>query len=72
MGIKVGLVGLGSFGNAFADLFKSHPLVDAVAYCDMETDRVKKYAESEFMAEKFNPRDCYYSLDDICKADDID
>lgn len=72
MGIKIGLVGLGSFGGAFADLFKSHPLVDAVAYCDMETDRVKKYAESEFMAEKFNPRDCYYSLDDICKADDID
>ena len=72
MGIKVGLVGLGRFGVAFADLFKSHPLVDAVAYCDMESDRVKKYAESDFLPEKFNPRDCYYSLDDICRADDID
>jgi predicted dehydrogenase len=72
MGIKIGLVGLGRFGVAFADLFKSHPLVDAVAYCDIEADRVKKYAESDFMPEKFNPRDCYYSLEDICKADDID
>jgi len=72
MGLKIGLVGLGSFGVAFADLFKSHPLVDAVAYCDVEADRVKKYAESDFMPEKFNPRDCYYSLDDICKANDID
>ncbi len=72
MGIKLGLVGLGRFGVAFADLFKSHPLVDAVAYCDMEKDRVKKYAESNFLAKKFNPEDCYYSLEDICKADDID
>lgn len=72
MGIKIGLVGLGRFGVAFADLFKSHPLVDAVAYCDMEPERVKKFADSNFMPEKFNPKDCYSSLDDVCRADDID
>ena len=69
MGISIGMVGLGAFGGGFVDLFKSHPLVDRIAFCDMEKDRVKKFAESEFMAKKFNPRDAYYSLDDICKSD---
>ena len=69
MGISIGMVGLGAFGSGFVDLFKSHPLVDRIAFCDMEKDRVRKFAESEFMAKKFNPRDAYYSLDDICKSD---
>lgn len=69
MGISIGLVGLGSFGGAFADLFKSHPLVDRVGLCDMEADRVKKFAESPFFQDKFNPRDAFTSLDEICAAD---
>ena len=31
MGISLGLVGLGSFGSGFAELFKRHPLVDRIA-----------------------------------------
>lgn len=69
MGISIGLVGLGAFGGAFADLFKSHPLVDRVGLCDVEPERIAKFAEDPFFKDKFNPRDAYSSLDDICKAD---
>ncbi len=69
MGISVGMVGLGSFGAAFADLFKSHPDVDRIAFCDRELDRVKKYADDPFMQDKFNEKDCYDSLEAICDSD---
>lgn len=69
MAISIGLVGLGGFGSAFADLFKAHPLVNRIGLCDVEKDRVAKFAEDPFFADKFNARDAYYSLDDICKAD---
>ena len=60
MGISIGMVGLGSFASCFVDLFKSHPLVDRIAFCDREPDRVQKWADSTFMANKFNPKDRYY------------
>jgi predicted dehydrogenase len=69
MGISLGLVGLGAFGSAFADLFKSHPLVDRIGLCDVEPDRIAKFADDPFYKDKFNPRDAYASLDEICKAD---
>ena len=69
MGISIGLVGLGSFGSAFAPLFKNHPLVDRIGFCDREVDLVKKLASDPFYGNKLNPRDCYTSLDEICKAD---
>ena len=69
MGISLGIVGLGGFGKAFVDLFKAHPLVDRIGFCDMEAERVKAFAESEFMKAKFDPKDAYYSLDDICRSD---
>ncbi len=69
MGISIGMVGLGAFGHGFVDLFKAHPLVDRIAFCDMEADRVKKWADDPFMGHKFNPKDAYSSLDDICKSD---
>ncbi|MBO7622378.1 MAG: Gfo/Idh/MocA family oxidoreductase, partial [Victivallales bacterium] len=69
MGISIGMVGLGSFASCFVDLFKSHPLVDRIAFCDREPERVQKWADSTFMANKFNPKDRYYSIEDMCKAD---
>ncbi|MCD6416414.1 MAG: Gfo/Idh/MocA family oxidoreductase [Planctomycetes bacterium] len=69
MGISVGLVGLGGFGSEFADLFRSHPAVDRVALCDMEPDRVARFAEKESWRGKFDPSDAYNSLDEICKSD---
>ena len=69
MGISLGLVGLGAFGSAFADLFMSHPLVDRIALCDREPERMARFAEQEAWQAKLDPADLYPSLDDICRSD---
>ena len=69
MGISLGIVGLGAFGSEFADLFASHPLVDRIALCDREPDRVAAFANKPSWQGKFNPRDAYGSLDEICESD---
>lgn len=69
MGISIGLVGLGAFGSSFADMFMAHPLTDRVALCDREPDRVARFANKESWKAKFNPRDAYGTLEDICRAD---
>ncbi len=69
MGISIGLVGLGGFGSSFADLFMRHPLVDRIALCDREPERIAKFAEKDSWKGKFNPRDRYSSLDEICGSD---
>jgi len=69
MGISLGLVGLGSFGSAFADLFMSHPSVDRIALCDREPERVQAFAEKESWQRKFDEEDAYPSLEEICKSD---
>lgn len=69
MGIRIGLVGLGQFGGAFAPLFKAHPAVDRIALCDLEADRIRRFSEDPFYADKLSPKDIYLSLEDICRAD---
>ncbi len=69
MGISLGLVGLGAFGRSFADMFMSHPLVDRIALCDREPERIARLAGQERWQAKFDPRDTYASLDEICKSD---
>jgi predicted dehydrogenase len=69
MGISIGLVGLGSFGSAFADLFMSHPLVDRIGLCDLEPERIGAFAAKPSWAGKFSPKDAYGSLDEICRSD---
>lgn len=69
MSISIGLVGLGQFGRAFADLFRSHPLVGRVALCDREPERMAAFAEKPSWQGKFDPRDAYESLDEICQSD---
>ncbi len=69
MGISIGMVGLGAFGSGFVDLFKSHPLVDRIAFCDIEENRARRFAESDFMKHKFDHADTYGSLNEICKSD---
>lgn len=69
MGISLGLVGLGQFGSAFAKLFKSHPLVDRIALCDCEPEKLQKFADDPYFADKLNKKDIFTSLDDICKSD---
>ena len=67
MGIKLGLVGLGSFGTAFAPLFASHPLVDSVILCDAEPDRIENNLKNSAVAAKTVGK--VLSLDEICKSD---
>jgi predicted dehydrogenase len=70
MAISLGLVGLGAFGSAFADLFRSHPLVDRVGLCDREPERMEKFASKDsWQNGKFSRKDMYGSLDDILKSD---
>src|SRR5688572_22523698 len=69
MGISLGLVGLGAFGRTFADLFMSHPLVDRVALCDREPERMVPFAQKESWRSKFNSADIYESLEAICRSD---
>ena len=69
MGISIGMVGLGSFGSGFVDMFKTHPLVDRIALCDRESERVAKFAQRPDFQDKFDPKDAYSSLEDLCKSD---
>jgi len=69
MGISLGLVGLGSFGSAFADLFMSHPMVDRIALCDREPERMQVFAQKPSWRAKLDPSDLYESLDAICESD---
>jgi predicted dehydrogenase len=63
MGIRVGMVGLGWFGTAFVRLFRDHPLVERLALCDIQADRLKQ------ASERFGIRECYDSLEAICRTD---
>lgn len=67
--ISLGIVGLGSFGSSFVDLFAAHPLVNRIALCDREPDRVAAMAKRPAVQAKLHPRDCYASLDEICAGD---
>ena len=69
MGISIGLVGLGSFGQVFADLFRSHPGVDRIALCDREPERMDAIASRPQWDRKFNPRDRYNTLEEMLEAD---
>jgi len=59
MGITIGLVGLGSFGRQFAELFHSHPGVDRVMLCDRDEERMKSFAGKETWGPKLGAEGCY-------------
>ncbi|MCL2815214.1 MAG: Gfo/Idh/MocA family oxidoreductase [Oscillospiraceae bacterium] len=42
MGIKIGIVGIGSFSHCFIPLFKAHPLVSEITLCDIDADKLEK------------------------------
>lgn len=63
MSISVGIVGLGMFGPSFIKLYKDHPDVHRLALCDLKQDRLAE------MAKKFEVKEVYASLDEICKSD---
>jgi len=63
MGISIGIVGVGSFGTAFVRLFRDHPLVDRLALCDINGERLSA------SAKRFEITETYDTLDAICKSD---
>ncbi len=67
--ISLGIVGLGSFGSSFVDLFAAHPLVRRIALCDREADRVAAMAKRPTVQAKLAADDCYTSFDAICASD---
>ncbi len=69
MSISLAVVGLGGFGSGFVPLFKSHPLVNRLALCDREPDRIKPFLDNPFYADKLNEGDCYTSFEDLLESD---
>jgi len=73
MGISIGIVGLGQFGSSFVELFQAHPLVDRIALCDREAERIEAAAlrcsQAGSVSSKFNPKDKYSSLEDLLDSD---
>jgi predicted dehydrogenase len=64
--VRVGLVGVGSFGHSFVRLFRDHPLVGRLALCDVDPDRLGR------TAREFAIVDTCDSLDALCRRDDLD
>jgi predicted dehydrogenase len=63
MGISVGMVGVGAFGQAFIEPVRKHPLVDRVALCDINAQRLADRARKHAITETYD------SLDEICESD---
>ena len=63
MAISMGLVGMGSFGRQFVDLFQKHPDVSRFAICDIHAGRLAEVAKQHAIAE------CYDSLDAMLASD---
>ena len=63
MGISIGVVGVGAFGSGFVGLFQKHPLVERIALCDLDRDRLANRAREHGITETYD------SLDAICRTD---
>jgi len=61
--ISVGIVGVGSFGEGFVQLYRDHPWVKRLALCDLDSRRLAS------VASRFGIAETYGSLEDICKSD---
>ena len=68
MGISIGIIGLGSFGSSFVELFNAHPLVERIALCDREPERVAAFSNRPSLQNKLAPRDLYSSFEEICRS----
>ncbi|MBT5875804.1 MAG: Gfo/Idh/MocA family oxidoreductase [Candidatus Latescibacteria bacterium] len=65
MGIKVAMVGTGSFAQSFIPLFKAHPLVDEIVLCDLDGEKLNDNARKHGISDTVN------SLDEVCARADI-
>ena len=63
MGISVAMVGTGAFAQGFIPLFKAHPLVERIALCDLDAEKLESNKARHGIAESFA------SLDEVCASD---
>ena len=63
MGISVAMVGTGAFAQGFIPLFKAHPLVERIALCDLDAEKLATNKVRHGIAESFP------SLDAVCASD---
>ncbi|HBN83135.1 MAG TPA: oxidoreductase [Clostridiales bacterium] len=63
MGVKIGVVGCGSFSRSFINLFKAHPDVEKIVLCDLDPEKVKQRG-AETGIENFSG-----SLDHLLETD---
>jgi predicted dehydrogenase len=63
MGIKIGLLGAGSFASRFIPLFQAHPAVEAVYLAEAFPERRRE------QAERFGVRATFDGLDDLLGSD---
>ena len=63
MRISIGMVGLGSFGGAFIRHFQDHPLVDRLAFCDLNRRLL------DARAKQFGVSETYDTLDELLASD---
>ena len=42
MGISVAMVGTGAFAQGFIPLFQAHPLVERIALCDLDAEKLER------------------------------
>ena len=52
MGIKIGIVGVGSFAQCFIPLFKAHPLVGEVTLCDLDAAKLEQNCKAHGITKK--------------------
>jgi UDP-N-acetylglucosamine 3-dehydrogenase len=65
MPLKVAIIGLGNIGNTHAPVYKSDPLAQLVAVCDVIKEKADK------AAERYGAR-AYYSVEEMLKHEEID
>ena len=46
MGIKIGMTGVGAFGEGFVPVFKAHPMVDELVIADLDHERLQRAADT--------------------------
>ena len=62
-GVRIGVLGVGSFAQHFIPLYQRHPLVDSVTLCDHVRDKLER------AVEVFHPDRTLDSFDDLLESD---
>ncbi|MEK3722730.1 Gfo/Idh/MocA family protein [Paenibacillus sp. FSL H8-0034] len=63
MGLKIGIIGAGSFSKCFIPLFQAHPYVEEVLLAEHQPDRLERYGKVFGLQRTFS------NMDDLLKSD---